>query len=227
MKQDKLSNRQVSAINSVVDERKTVVTYTDNTTAEFDVEGELTSDIFPDKQIVASVKIGNAVTAIGAHCFDTCRQLVNVYIPSSVATIDRYAFIECDSLTGLLIPESVTSIGDYAFYGCDSLTDELTIPDSVTSIGVEAFAISFCSKFVIGKGVTNIGARAFVGNGGRITEMTFKGKTLAEVQSMTNYPWSIGDTSIIKTWNTASKEYVDEQIAQIMALIQTYHPSQV
>lgn len=220
LKQDKLSDVQVSAINSVVDERKTVVKYDDNSIVAYDIDGTLLQNALDisGKNII-EVKIGNAVTAIGAHCFDSYKQLVNVYIPNSVTTIDRYAFIECDNLTGLLIPESVTTIGDYAFYSCESLTSELIIPDSVTSIGIEAFVTTHCPKFVIGSGVTNIGAHAFLGNGGRIKEMTFKGKTLAEVQSMTNYPWSISDTSIIKTWNTASQEWVLEQLSALEARI--------
>lgn len=220
LKQDKLTDAQVSAIDSVVDERKTVVKYDDNSIVAYDIDGTLSQNALDvsGKNII-EVKMGNAVTAIGPHCFDNHKQLVNVYIPNSVTTIDRYAFTECDSLTGILIPDSVTTIGDYAFYGCDSITSELTIPDSVTSIGEEAFAISFCPKFVIGKGVTNIGAHAFLGNGGRIKEMTFRGKTLAEVQSMTNYPWSISDTSIIKTWNVASQEWVLEQLSALEARI--------
>lgn len=220
LKQDKLSDAQVSAIDSVVDERKTVVKYDDNSIVAYDIDGTLSQNALDvsGKNII-EVKIGNAVTAIGPHCFDSYKQLVNVYIPNSVTTIDRYAFIECDNLTGLLIPESVTTIGDYAFYGCDSLTSEVIIPDSVTSIGEEVFVVTHCPKFVIGSGVTNIGRNVFLGNGGRIKEVIFRGKTLAEVQSMTNYPWSINDTSIIKTENNATQEWVLEQLSALEARI--------
>lgn len=66
-KQDALTTPQMSAINSVVDERKTVVTYTDNTTATFDIYGTLNhDDIYIYGNVVpAKVKIGNGVTTIG------------------------------------------------------------------------------------------------------------------------------------------------------------------
>lgn len=103
---------------------------------------------------------------------------VAVILPSKdanendVTSIGTEAFFRCYELTSVTIPNSVTSIGTYAFYSC-SFT-ELTIPDSVTSI--EDHAFTEC---------------------GSLTSMTFLGKTLAQVQGMTNYPWGISNTSII------------------------------
>ena len=71
------------------------------------------------------------------------------------------------------IGNTETSIGDVAFAGCSSLTS-VTIPDGVTNIGDVAFA--GCSS---------------------LTSVTFLGKTLPQVQAMTNYPWGISNTSII------------------------------
>lgn len=49
--------------------------------------------------------------------------------------------------------------------------------------------------------------------------VTFKGKTLAEVQAMADYPWDIEDTSIIKTYNIATQEWVLEQLSALEARI--------
>lgn len=128
--------------------------------------------------------------------------LATVEIPASVKTLQR-AFTHNANLTSIVLNEGLETIdGSGVLAQCNGLTT-LTIPASVTSIAANAFTY-----------LTNI------------SSVVFREKTLAQVQAMANYPWGISDTSIIKTWNVASKEYVDEQIAQIMALIQTYHPSQ-
>lgn len=62
--------------------------------------------------------------------------------------------------------------------------------------------------------VTSIGANAFQ-DCASLTSVVFKGKTLTQVQNMTDYPWGISDTSIITTWNDASKEYVDGIVGNI------------
>lgn len=73
------------------------------------------------------------------------------------------------------IGNTVTNIGEAAFADSNptSLTS-VTIPSSVTSIGTQAFY-----------------------NCTNLTSVTFLGKTIAQVQAMTNYPWAIEDTSII------------------------------
>ena len=96
----------------------------------------------------------------------------------------------------MTIPNSVTSVGLSSFYGCSNLTS-LTIPDSVTSIGQGAFR--YCTgltNVTIGNGVTNIGSDAFDNCSG-LTNVTFQGKTLEQVQAMSDYSWGISDTSII------------------------------
>lgn len=45
--------------------------------------------------------------------------------------------------------------------------------------------------------VTSIGSNAFFGCH-LLSSVTFHGKTLTQVQEMTNYPWGIADTSIIQ-----------------------------
>ena len=83
-------------------------------------------------------------------------------------------FLWCINLTTIVIPNSVTTIGEYAFRYCMYLPT-VTIPSSVVSIGHGAFYEHL----------------------DRLTNVTFQGKTLAQVQQMTNYPWGITNTSII------------------------------
>jgi len=117
-----------------------------------------------------------------------------VTIPNSVTSIDGFAFRSCTSLSSVAIPESTTNIGENAFR--QSGITNITIPNSISNIGTNAFL-----------DCTNL------------TSLTFKGKTLAEVQAMSNYPWGISDTSIIKTWNDASQEWVLEQLSALEARI--------
>lgn len=77
-------------------------------------------------------------------------------------------------LTGVEIPTTVTTIGAWAFSGAEGLTD-IEIPSSVSRIGSDAF----------------FGCHM-------LSSVMFKGKTLAEVQTMANYPWGIRGTSIIR-----------------------------
>ena len=84
-------------------------------------------------------------------------------IPNSVTNIGNDAFYDCSNLTNIIIPNSVTSIGEMAFKWCDNLTN-IIIPNSVAYIGYNVF--------------DNCHALATV---------TFEGKTIAIVQSMTNY----------------------------------------
>lgn len=67
----------------------------------------------------------------------------------------------------------MASIGSDVFWNCSTLST-LTIPSAVTRI--DDYAFYGCSS---------------------LTDVTFKEKTLAEVQAMNGYPWGITDTSII------------------------------
>lgn len=66
------------------------------------------------------------------------------------------------------------------------------------NIGSEAFAGSTNLKRVyIDSTVANIGTDAFL-LCDAVEQMYFKGRTMAQVQAMDNYPWGIEDTSIIQ-----------------------------
>ena len=209
-KQDALTEAQISAIDSVVDERATVVKYTDGTISSFNIVGELGENSIPNKGNAVEVKIGSSVTSIWDSAFLGCMNLTSVTIPDSVTNIGAYTFSGCSGLTTVTIPDSITYIGDSAFYGCSGLTI-VTIPDGVTIIGDSAFyGCSGLTSVTIPDSITYIGYLAFHGCSS-LTSVVFYGMTLEQVQQMDNYPWDIEDTSIIKTWNDASKEWVEGQ----------------
>jgi hypothetical protein len=92
--------------------------------------------------------------------------------------------------TEIKIGKGVTSIGSYAFYYCSSLTS-ITIPNSVTSIGISAFDICRgLTSITIPNSVTLIDFRAFH-SCSSLTSITFEGKTQSQVQTMSNYDWSL------------------------------------
>jgi len=100
----------------------------------------------------------------------------------------------------LNIGVGVTSVVDGAFMGNPNLKN-LTIPNSVTSIGDYAFQVcSSLANVTIGNGIASIGDSAFE-MCDNLQHLTFKGKTLEQVQSMANYPWGITNTSIIDVEN--------------------------
>lgn len=274
-KQDALDEDEVTMIGQVTDERKTVITFTDNTSEEYEWSGEITRQnivdaglwdvdhggwireplsikvgtavtrlgnyAFANAHYLTSIDIPSTVTSIGVFClydcsamtsitipysmkvigndtFGLCSSLTSVTIPNSVESIGAAAFENCTSLSTLLIPDSVTSIGARAFIGCTSLAN-LKIPDNVTSIGDGAFWSSGIQNITIGSSVASIGERAFR-NASSVTSVVFRGKTLAQVQAMTNYPWEL-DTSTISTWNDTSKEYVDGIVGTINTTLDT------
>ncbi len=106
-----------------------------------------------------------AVTSIGAHAFDCCKNLTSVSIPNSVTSIEYRAFAACTSLTSITIPNSVTSIDNGAFSGA-GLTN-ITIPNSITNISNNTFdGCTNLTDIVISSSVTTIGECAFSGCSG-------------------------------------------------------------
>lgn len=250
MKQDTLTSAQLSNIARVpyIDPANTIVTFDDDSVGVYNVVGELTQDIKQEwerlagayvkdikigtnvnalgnsvfyrayNSILTSVTIPDSVTSIGSGAFSGCTSLTKVTIPNSVTNIANSTFFGCSNLTSVTIPNGVTSIEGFAFRSCTSLSS-VAIPESTTNIGENAFRQSGITNITIPNSISSIGTNAFL-DCTNLTSLTFKGKTLAEVQAMSNYPWGISDTSIIKTWNDASQEWVLEQIAALRAELQ-------
>jgi hypothetical protein len=242
-KQDKLSDSQISAIDSVVDERVTIVKYNDDTISYFNIIGELNSESIPNKENAVEVKIGTTVTSIGYEALELCNNLTSVTIPDSVTSIGYRAFYACSGLMSVTIPNSVIDIGNSAFKNT-SLTS-VTIPDSVTDIGESAFsgcsgltsvtigngvtsivdwAFSGCSRLtsvMIPDSVTEIGVDVF-GECFNLTSIIVKGKTQAQAEAL------LADAgvspSIITTWNDASQEWVEDQGYAVSSDLSNYEP---
>ena len=107
--------------------------------------------------------IGDSVTKIGNHVFDSCTTLKSVTIGDSVTTIGYMAFSDCESLTSVTIPDSVTTIGHYAFYNCNGLTS-VTIKDGVPEIGMGIFhGCTSLKRITIPNSLTTIGKMVFDG----------------------------------------------------------------
>lgn len=189
-KQDKLTNTQISAINAEADERQTIVEYDNIQTMRYDIYGTITiDDIRVQGSNILGVKLGRGVTSIGTETFMNSPQLLVIKIPDTVERIQTNAFTT-SNLPVVDIPDSVTTIDDYAFSG------------------------SYIQSITLGSGVESIGQGAF-DNCSYLTSLVFEGKTLEEVEEMENYPWGISDTSIIRTFNVASQEWVLEQLAAL------------
>ena len=189
-KQDRLSDPQIFAINSVVTERQTVVTFANDEVRHYDISGDLTQTNRQGWEtdagsVVKEVKIGGSVMSIVGGAFSACHSLMSVTIGNGVTNIEGGAFSNCTNLTGVTIPDSVTSIGEGAFYNCTGLMS-VTIGNGVTSIGNYAF--EDCTS---------------------LANITVVGKTQAQAEALlANASVS---PSIITTWNDASQEWVKDQ----------------
>lgn len=126
-----------SKIQAIV-KKETVVTYSDGTTKEFTINGNITDSSIENKNNATKVEIGAGVTSIDNSAFANCTSLTSVIIPNTVIVIDMSTFQGCSSLTGITIPTGITTIRKSAFENCTSLTS-VTIPSTTTWIGQSIF----------------------------------------------------------------------------------------
>ncbi len=139
------------------------VTIGDNVTA-------LPKYLFYRCEGLTSIDLGNALTAIPDYLCGGCSSLPSVDIPNTVKSIGTYAFNGAESLADLTMSSSVTSIGDNAFYGTTALTN-INLPNTLIEIGAYAFYNSGLASVDIPNSVTLLGDNAF--SHSSITSATF------------------------------------------------------
>lgn len=118
---------------------------------------------FADCEYLKKVSISddNKLVEVGEWAFSGCEKLSfnSLSFSECLRTIGNYAFISC-SVGDLKFDEGVESIGHGAFAGGLS-NKELILPNTLKSIGSLAFDGGF-SKIVLGAGLQELGANAFV-----------------------------------------------------------------
>lgn len=162
-KQDALSEAQLSAIDAVVDERATVVTYNDSTVSSYSIVGKLANGMLGSKSNITSVKIGSSVTAIGLEAFDSCTKMSSLVVPSTVLSIEYGAFSWCERLSSIEISSDIASIPNEAFAYCSKL-ESLVIPSSVSAVGSWAFSGCSSLSYIVAKGKSQAEAATLLAN---------------------------------------------------------------
>ncbi|MBQ8693896.1 MAG: InlB B-repeat-containing protein [Synergistaceae bacterium] len=97
------------------------------------------------KDKVTLLEIGDGITHIGNHAFDTNRRSKGwkrASIADTVKTIGDYAFNSCYDIGVLKMGKNVEKIGAYAFVNPSALTI-LTLPSTLKEIGENAFMQAF------------------------------------------------------------------------------------
>lgn len=141
-----------------------------------------------------SVAFPDAVTSLGDNSFNGCTSLESVSIGAGITSVGNYVFQGCSSLTDVTLGENETMLGIRMFFNCTSL-ETLTIPATVTNIRNEAFrGCTSLEALTIPLTVTTFGTNIFQGVTNADLELTFTGRTIAEVQALTNYPWGLATT---------------------------------
>jgi len=175
------------------------------------------SNISAENKEIVDVKAGKLVTSIGNYAFEDCTYLTSFTMPDSVTFINKNTFRYCNNLTNLEFSNNISSIGSDSFAGCTSLTS-VVLPENLVELGSNVFTVcTGITEVVVPKSIASIGATPFYGCT-NLTSVVFEGKTMSQVQAIPLYPWGL-NTSIIKTYNVASQEWVLEQLSALEARI--------
>ena len=171
------------------------------------------------------LKIGTAVTSIGAQAFQSCSNLVEVTAPSSVAAIGRYAFSICPNLERFVAPESlVETLEQSTFSGCVKLeyvsfngclmyirtnafgycqslkhmnnSDMVYLYDGTTEISFDAFFNSGIERVSMPNYCAECTSSSAFRNCNSLVEFEVRGVRTSEIPLLPNYPWGVSDTSI-------------------------------
>lgn len=181
---------------------KTVVTYKDGSTREYDFKGEMTieeKNCIESFDKLSSISIGTDITSLGKSLFERDAELVSIVlsgglkticekafyfsgikradIPEGVETIEKWAFSCCEKMNALTLPNSLTSIGESSFDGAIKLK-KLVIPSGLTKI--PDYAFDHCeslSSLTLHSDITDIGEAAF--RCGKLTQLTLPTKLMS------------------------------------------------
>jgi hypothetical protein len=165
---------------------KTIFYFSNGTSTESEITGELTSD-----------KLVNLGLKSNYQTWTNCP--TRVEIGSGVTRIGHNAFQNGDALTEVTMPDSVLTMGDRVFMDCDHLTT-VTLSNNLTEIGKESFKWSAITGMTVPSSVTTIGSNVFsVCN--RLNAITFQGKTTTQVQGMTNYNFGLKSGCVVTCSN--------------------------
>lgn len=109
---------------------------------------------------LTSITLGEGMSEIPSHLFDSCTALESVEIPESITHLGDRAFNSCSNLSSITLHEGLLSIDAYyllpnTHYGEESVGISLSIPDSVSSITGD-FQYSTLVDVTVGSGVTSL-----------------------------------------------------------------------
>ena len=139
-------------------------------------------------------------TELGAYAFSSCKQLERLSLPKHLVNVPEGLASSCSELRDIVIPETVKSIGFFAFretpwdekmrnsqedivmindilYYWQGEEEELVVSEDqgVRSIAPSAFYDCDLRSITIGKGVEEIGAKAFM-DSGRLKKVIISGR---------------------------------------------------
>lgn len=146
-KQDALTPAQLSAVDSVVDERATIFDFGNGDISAFNLVGEITQQTMTDLGLYepydwikppVSVKVGTSVTNIGSYLFVNFPSDFSITLPNTLTAIGDGAFQHVSCLNSIEIPDSVTTMGRDVLFNCSALTDA-KIGSSLSSIARNCF----------------------------------------------------------------------------------------
>ena len=136
--------------------------------------------------VVKDFVFSDTVTSIDGLAFKDSVYLTEIVIPNTVVEIGPWAFANCINLKNATIPESVVTINPHAFYKCTALeeirfnaikAEDLSYSRQhyvFTNAGQNAQEL----KLIVGKNVTSIPSRLFVGS--EITSVEFEAGSVCE-----------------------------------------------
>lgn len=119
------------------------------------------------------------IEVIGRYAFRMAIFLEEIIMPQSVKVIEKDAFYYCTDLKKVSGVDNLISIGKKAFMKCIKL-EQIILPDTVKTIGEQAFYGCDKARFDFGKGISEIGNKAFVGKNISVSLSKEQEKLLSE-----------------------------------------------